>query len=107
MFYDGKAGSRIKEYRQKHTPFKQADMAEMLHMTTENYALYERDRSRIDLDMLFRIAEILGMSINSILYPDNCEKEEIMLLNDDEILLIGKYRSYAEEKQKALLCVLT
>lgn len=87
MFYDGKAGSRIKEYRQKHTPFKQADMAEMLNIELQAYEHIERDLlKRFDPEILLHIADILGTSVDFLL--DGQERSNTFELSDSEKRLI-------------------
>lgn len=105
MAYDKKAGSRIQQFRKKHTKYTQADMAEMLHMTTENYALYERDRTQFQIEMMCNISDILGMPIPLMFYDD--DEENVMKLTDDEIHMLSVFRESTDEKKKAIICLLT
>ena len=105
MAYDGKTGSRIKDFRKKNTSYTQADMAEKLHMSTENYAKYERDRTSFQVDMIFDISEILGMPISLMLY-DRCE-DNAMELSEDEVKLVSLYRSNTDDKKKSMICLLS
>ena len=105
MAYDKKAGSRIKQFRMKHTRYTQANMAEMLHMTTENYALYERDRTQFQIEMLCNISDILGMPIPLMFYDD--DEKNVMKLTDDEIHMLSVFRESSDEKKKAIICLLT
>ena len=71
-------GKNIKTVRQGKGMTQDA-MAEALYVTRQTISNYENGRSRPDLDMLLRIAEVLGTDVNTILYgpPIPQSKKEI------------------------------
>lgn len=60
-------GKNIKSIRQAKGMTQDA-MAEALFVTRQTVSNYENGRSRPDLDMLLRIAEVLETDVNTILY---------------------------------------
>lgn len=60
-------GKNIKSIRQAKG-MTQDTMAEALFVTRQTVSNYENGRSRPDLDMLLRIAEVLDTDVNTILY---------------------------------------
>lgn len=60
-------GKNIKTVRQGKGMTQDA-MAEALYVTRQTISNYENGRSRPDLDMLLRIAEVLETDVNTILY---------------------------------------
>lgn len=75
-------GKNIKQLRtdQKLT---QDDLAEKLFVTRQTVSNYENGKSRPDVDMLTRIAEILETDVNSLIYgpaPDTKKAEQSRLI---------------------------
>ena len=60
-------GKNIKNIRQTKG-MTQDTMAEALFVTRQTVSNYENGRSRPDLDMLLRIAEVLETDVNTIIY---------------------------------------
>lgn len=60
-------GKNIKSIRQAKGMTQDA-MAEALYVTRQTISNYENGRSRPDLDMLLRIAEVLETDVNTLLY---------------------------------------
>ena len=60
-------GKNIKNIRQTKG-MTQDSMAEVLFVTRQTVSNYENGRSRPDLDMLLRIAEVLETDVNTIIY---------------------------------------
>ena len=60
-------GKNIKTIRQTKGMTQEA-LAEALYVTRQTVSNYENGRSRPDLDMLFKIAEILETDVNTIIY---------------------------------------
>ena len=60
-------GKNIKEIRQAKEMTQEA-LAEALYVTRQTVSNYENGRSRPDLDMLLKIAEVLETDVSSILY---------------------------------------
>lgn len=76
-------GRNIRRIRQQKG-ITQDDLAEQLFVTRQTVSNYETGRSKPDIDTLLRIAEILHVDLNEILYgptiPANRKKEYIELL---------------------------
>lgn len=60
-------GKNIKTIRQAKEMTQEA-MAEALYVTRQTVSNYENGRSRPDLDMLLKIAEVLETDVNTIIY---------------------------------------
>ena len=60
-------GKNIKTIRQAKKMTQEA-MAEALYVTRQTVSNYENGRSRPDLDMLLKIAEVLETDVNTIIY---------------------------------------
>lgn len=60
-------GKNIKTIRQTKEMTQEA-MAEALYVTRQTVSNYENGRTRPDLDMLIRIAEVLETDVNTIIY---------------------------------------
>lgn len=78
-------GKNIRELRIKKSMTQDA-LAESLFVTRQTVSNYETGKSRPDIDMLIRIAEVLDCDINSILYGQSMQddrKKEI------RVFLIG------------------
>lgn len=74
-------GKNIKALRaRKH--MTQDELAEKLFVTRQTVSNYEVGKSRPDIDMLMKIAEVLGADINELLYgpADTAERRKRVLL---------------------------
>lgn len=84
-------GKNIKSIRQAKG-MTQDTMAEALFVTRQTVSNYENGRSRPDLDMLFRIAEILETDVNTLLYgsavPQNKKESYKWLILSGSILAV-------------------
>ena len=60
-------GKNIRDLRQARN-MTQDDLAERLFVTRQTVSNYETGRTKPDVDMLVRIAEVLEIDINALLY---------------------------------------
>lgn len=60
-------GKNMKSLREQKG-LKQEELAEQLFVTRQTISNYENGRSRPDIDMLMKIAEVMETDVNSILY---------------------------------------
>lgn len=60
----------LRRYREK-SGLSRKDIAEKIHMTANGYGLYETGRSEPKLEVLNKIADVLGVSIDDLLGRDN------------------------------------
>lgn len=60
-------GKNIRDLRQRKN-MTQDDLAEKLYVTRQTVSNYELGRTRPDIDMLVKIAEVLDTDVNSVIY---------------------------------------
>lgn len=60
----------LRRYREK-SGLSRKDIAEKIHMTANGYGLYETGRSEPKLEVLNKIADVLGVSTDDLLGRDN------------------------------------
>lgn len=60
--------SNLKRYRKRAAP-SQEQLAEQLDVTRQTVSSWERGNSYPDLDLLVRLADVLKISPNDLLYP--------------------------------------
>lgn len=74
-------GKNIKALRTRKN-MTQDELAEKLFVTRQTVSNYEVGKSRPDIDMLMKIAEVLGADINELLYgpEDTAERRKRILL---------------------------
>lgn len=89
-------GKNIRDLRQRKN-MTQDDLAEKLYVTRQTVSNYELGRTRPDIDMLVKIAEVLDTDVNAVLYgspaPAN-RKRTVMTLGVEAgigILLAAAY----------------
>lgn len=84
-------GKNIKTVRQGRGMTQDA-LAETLYVTRQTISNYENGRSRPDLDMLLRIAEVLETDVNTILYgppiPQSKKESYMWLILSGSILAV-------------------
>ena len=73
-------GKNIKELRQRKN-LTQDELAEKLFVTRQTVSNYETGKSRPDIEMLTKIAEVLDTDANTILYgiPQNTAKRRMLI----------------------------
>lgn len=85
-------GKNIKYIRQQKG-MTQDDLAEALFVSRQTISNYENGRSRPDVDMIIKIAEVFGTDANAVLYgppvPEDKKKEYTTLYVGIGILLIS------------------
>ena len=59
--------NRLKSYRHKHE-MNQTEFAALLGIASDQYNRYENNRRQPKLDIVLRISERLGMTVNVIFY---------------------------------------
>lgn len=69
-------GKNIKALREKKGMTQEA-LAEALFVTRQTVSNYETGRSRPDLDMLVKIADVLGADVNQVLYGLPAEQDRL------------------------------
>ena len=72
----------------------QDELAEQLHVSRQTVSNYETGRSRPDIDMLFSIAEALGMDVSALLYgtllpPEAHRERRALLVAATAVLVFG------------------
>lgn len=60
----------LRRYREK-SGLSRKDIAAKIHMTANGYGLYETGRSEPKLEVLNKIADVLGVSTDDLLGRDN------------------------------------
>lgn len=70
-----KLGERIKEYRQKNA-ISQRELAEKLFVSDKTISRWELGKGLPDIDLLPKIAEVLGISIDELVGVENIEDNE-------------------------------
>lgn len=78
----------LKKYRQA-AGLSQVELAEKLHIRSSSVSNWENGRNSIDIDTLFRVSKILGVSINQIIDTekpvcDSFPEPKIKIKLDDE-----------------------
>lgn len=78
----------LKKYRQE-AGLSQVELAEKLHIRSSSVSNWENGRNSIDIDTLFRVSKILGVSINQMIDTekpvcDSFPEPEIKIKLDDE-----------------------
>lgn len=86
-------GKNIKTLRQNKEMTQDA-LAESLFVTRQTVSNYENGRSRPDLDMLLRIAEVLETDVNTVIYgppvpPSKKSRFKRLILSGGLCLLLG------------------
>lgn len=80
-------GKRIKDARIERK-MKQSELADELGISVAFMSRVERGRSKINLERLVQISEILDKCPAQLLSGINCEKKDFV--KDDFILLLGR-----------------
>lgn len=81
----------LKMYREKKG-LTQKELADLIGKKHNAISSWESGRNSIDVELLFEICKILGVSINDM-YSDDFIKNEILTLSDHEQLLVAAYRA--------------
>ena len=72
-------GAKIAELRREHN-MKQDELAEMLGVTPQAVSKWENGASMPDISLLPKIAEIFGVTIDSLFGADNTPKPDVQML---------------------------
>ncbi len=82
-------GKNIKQFRIDKS-MNQENLAEKLYVSRQTVSNYENGKSRPDVDMLIRIAEVLETDVNSIIYgkPELLNKRKKYIVALVEIVII-------------------
>ena len=72
-------GTRIAELRREHS-MKQDELAELLGVTPQAVSKWENGASMPDISLLPKIAEIFGVTIDSLFGADNTPKPDVQFL---------------------------
>lgn len=100
--------NRIKELRTRHG-MNQARLSNIIGVTRSTVSMWEINKSQPDSDMLIRLADLFGVSVDCILMHDTLsfsQKEkpvEIDGLADDERRLLDLFRRLNEEARYRLI----
>lgn len=98
--------NRLKELRLKHGYKNQKDLADFLYVNQTAVSQWERGVTTPSSQMLLKLSEIFGVSVDYLLGVEGDEKklpakgEE---LSEKNIRLVNWFRSLPPEKQKAIL----
>ncbi|MGK6350354.1 helix-turn-helix domain-containing protein [Parapedobacter sp. DT-150] len=80
---------KIKQLR-KGRGLSQADMAEALHIALKTYQNIEGGVTRIDIDRLGQIAEVLGADLHQLLGKDGMDNDDVARFISEEKALYHK-----------------
>lgn len=92
----------LKKYRNLKK-LSQEDMANKLDISRPAYTGYETGRRKPSLDMLYKIADILEVSIDDL---SGVKKQSINLLEDAEVLMFSDKEGWdelPEERKKEIM----
>ena len=76
----------LKKYRKKKQ-FSQETFAMELFITRQTVSKWEKGLSMPDVEMLLKIADVLGVSVNELLNDDQARKKENIRMNYDVIIV--------------------
>lgn len=91
----------IKLYR-KMSKLSQKELADRLHISSAAVSNWEKGQNSIDIDTLFEVCDILGVSINDM--AGRTEKDFPITAGEKE--LISAFRDSDESTQDAILRIL-
>lgn len=95
---------RLKELR-KNAKMTQTDVANLLGVTREAYAMYEAGKRQVSIEVLDKLAEYYGLSIDYLV--GRTESDDLLedLTYDEKQLLIN-YRSLDQRGQKTVMSLI-
>ena len=96
-----KIGKVIKRHRED-LGMIQNDLAQHLHCSISAISTYETGKKMIPFDKLNSQAELFGVSIGQLLYPDEYTPEEIELIRDFQDLVKEAKTLYKSEYYDAI-----
>ena len=82
-------GKRIKELRKKNTNFSQKEMAAQLKIPVSTYSGYENNHREPSSEMLTKIADILGISLERLIGIDLTDEELAAVVADNMFNIAG------------------
>ncbi len=101
-------GKNITDYR-KMCGYTQQQVADMLNLNRTTYTKYETGASEPSIEIMKKIASILGVDVNALLVEDPLEKAvsdsdvPLYSLTKDEQDLVGMFRMFTDEEKMRVL----
>lgn len=89
--------------RREANSWTQEEMAERLHMSTNNYAKLERGETKLNLHRLEQIANIFNIDVIELL--NTGEKNVMFLMNDHNTNYYGNSEKFQLENEKLRLII--
>lgn len=100
---------KIKELRESRK-IKQKEMAEILQVPNNTYNQWENEKRQPDHDMLVRIAEYFGVTVDYLLGREEEPQKEKSPSNDglseNEKVMLQLFRTVPEDRQTELLSLI-
>lgn len=87
----------------KETGITQEQLADFLGVKSNTVSSWETGQNSIDITILFKICDFLGISINEFSISPNNEESPDLELSEDEIKLITYFRKLSHDNQMKTL----
>lgn len=92
---------RLKDIRKK-SKMTQTDIAQILGITREAYGMYESGKRQVSIEVLDKLSEYYGLSIDYLVGRVRADETIESLTNDERQLLI-KYQKLDERGKQTIL----
>ena len=94
-------GDNLKKFRVEKN-FSQQELADAIGMHSTHLSRYERNLTAPSIDVVKKIADVLGMSIDTLIYGQQAERAKGSI-NDSELLtMFAKVQTLATKQQDTI-----
>lgn len=91
----------LKKYR-RLAKLSQVELAYKLHIRSSSISNWENGHNSIDIDTLFKVCKILGVSIDKMIEDDQ-STDYVLQLDDETELFIEKFKVMPIEERQHLI----
>lgn len=94
-------GKRIKELRNKQNLSQEA-FSDKIKVHVTHVSRYERDKSIPSLEVAIKMAEVLGISLDEMVYGQSDKKARVQIKDHELLKLFNKTQQLNEDQQKTV-----